>query len=309
MKKLGKLEAKYGGPPVFIAGELSATEQARRTVSRVLARMSGVPTQSPAWRRCNDALSSQLGFATDQDAWFLDGDEIDLGIKPSGRKRLTHRSVVARCLCESHWREEWCGIYESSLSFYVPLAKSACYEISYSDITLVRELRSDDRSPLPGYSIAAVETAWQCHYLAFRDEPSRDLFRDKIVEAQARYRDTGDFEATQLRKARFWRGFQTLSEPSLAAGTAKWAKISSNQKLKERAILNGRRMPFDRLNPSVSSMSSAGKNGGPKAHEFVEELLRTALTFSYAALEKDPESFVEFLDMMEKHSPETQQSN
>ena len=291
MKKLQKIEAKYGGPPVFIAGELCATEQARRTASRVLERMSGVPMESPAWQRCNDALSSQLGFTTDQDAWFLDGDAIHLGIKPS-KKRLMHESVIARCLWESHWREEWCGIYESSLSFFVPLAKSACHEISYSDITLVRELLSDVLSPLPGFSVLVIETAWQCQYMAFRDKSSMEAFAEKIIAAQSLYngrKSTDTLEEEQLQKARFWRGFQTLSEPSLAAGASKWAKVSSNQKMKERAILNGRRMPFDALIMSFGSDVS-------KVYKFVENLLTTSLTFSYTTLEKDPQSFIEFLD-------------
>jgi hypothetical protein len=294
MKKLGKkIEAKSGGPPIFVAGELSATEQSRRTASRVLERMSTVPMQSSAWKRCNDALSSELGFMTDQDTWFLDGDAVHLGIKPSKKHgKLLEESVVARCLWESHWREEWCGMYESSLSFYAPLARSTCHEIFYSDITFVRLLVVDSLCPLPGFSVLVVETAWQCHYMAFRDETSRDTFGDKVDRAVKSYKakqQTDDLEKNELQKARFWQGFQTLSETSLAAGAAKWAKVSSNQKSKERAILNGRRMAFDSLTMSFGGSVS-------KAYKFVENLLTTALTFSFKNLEQDPESFIDFLD-------------
>ena len=70
--RLGKIEAKSGGPPNFIAGEMSATEQSRRTASRILERMTSVPMESPSWQRCNDALVSELGFITAQDSWFLE---------------------------------------------------------------------------------------------------------------------------------------------------------------------------------------------------------------------------------------------
>ena len=294
MKKLGKIEAKSGGPPIFVAGELSATEQSRRTASRVLERMSNVPMQSSAWRTCNDALSSEIGYVTAQDTWFLDGDAMHLGVKPSKKHgKLLDESIVARCLYESHWREEWCGMYENCISFYAPLAKSTCHEIFYSDITLVRPLVGDTHCPLPGFPILVVETAWQCHYMAFRDEISRDDFGGKVdnaVQSHKLEKQTESLDKNELQKARFWQGFQTLSETSLSAGAAKWAKVSSNQKSNSRAILNGRRMAFDSLTMSFGNSVS-------KVYTFVENLLTMALTFSFASLEQDPESFIDFLDL------------
>jgi len=298
MKKFGKIEAKSGGPPNFVAGELCATEQTRRTASRVLERMSNIPLQSSAWQICNDALTSEIGHMTDQDNWFLDGDATHLGVKPitkcMKRGKLVDGSIVARCLWESHWREEWCGMYESCLSFYTPLAKSTCHEIFYSDITLVRPLVGDF-SPLPGFLILVIETAWMCHYMAFKDKISRDAFGEKMDTALQNYskeenQNTLEQNELQITRLRFWQGFQTLSETSLSAGTAKWAKVSSNQKSKERAILNGRRMSFDRLSMSFGNSIS-------KAYKFVEDVLTRALTFSLTSLEEDPESFVDFLDM------------
>ncbi len=293
MKRLGKLEAKSGGPPIFVAGELSATEQSRRTASRILERMSSVSTQSSAWQRCNTALLSELGFMTDQDTWFLDGDAVHLGVKPSKKHgTLLDESVVARCLWESHWREEWCGMYENSLCFYAPLARSSCHEIFYSDVTSVRLLAVDGFTPLPGFPILVIETAWQCHYMAFRDEASRFSFGEKIDGAVENYKVkhlTDSLESKELQKARFWQGFRSLSETSLASGAAKWAKVSCNQKQKERAILNGRRMAFDSLMLFGGRISNS--------YEFVEKLLTTALTFSFTTLEQDPESFINFLDM------------
>uniref|UniRef100_A0A7S4EP11 DUF547 domain-containing protein n=1 Tax=Pseudo-nitzschia australis TaxID=44445 RepID=A0A7S4EP11_9STRA len=289
MKKLGKIEAKSGGPPTFIAGELSATEQSRRTASRILERMSDVPMRSSTWQSCNAALSSEIGFMTDQDSWFLNGDAMHLGVKPSKKHgKLLDERIVARCLYESHWREEWCGMYESCMVFYAPLAKSKCHEIFFSDITFVRALVEDDLCPLPGFCILVVETAWQCHYMAFRDESSRSTFGEKVDCAVQCHKN--ETEQSGLQKARFWQGFQTLSETSLSACAAKWAKVSSHQKWKERAILNGRRMAFDSLTMSFGNSIS-------KANKFVEDLLTMALSFSFRSLEQDPKSFIEFLDL------------
>jgi len=294
MKKLGKIEAKSGGPPTFVAGELSATEQSRRTASRVLERMSNMPFNTPAWKSCNDALSSGFGFITDQDTWFLNGDAMQLGVKPSKKHgKLVDESIVARCLYESHWREEWCGLYESCVVFYAPLAKSKCHEIYFCDVTLVRPLVSDRLCPLPGFSILVVETAWQCHYLAFRDERSRQVFcenTESAVRSHKMRKENESQEQSELQRARFWQGFQTLSESSLSACAAKWAKVSSQQKSKERAILNGRRMAFDGLTLSFGNSIS-------KVNKFVEDLLTMALTFSFKSLEQDPESFIKFLDL------------
>ena len=120
---------------------------------------------------------------------------------------LVCESLVARCLWESHWREEWCGVYRKSFLFYAPLTQKPCLELctlpfvffcssvgmfvfltndcfgsnsAFSDVQSVRLLDIHQRSPLPGFPILAIETAWQCHYLAFPSEESRENFRMKI---------------------------------------------------------------------------------------------------------------------------------
>lgn len=42
---------------------------------------------------------------------------------------LVCESLVARCLWESHWREEWCGVYEKTIAFYAPLTQKPCHEL------------------------------------------------------------------------------------------------------------------------------------------------------------------------------------
>jgi hypothetical protein len=187
MRKIEKIEAKSTKPPTFLAGELCAPEQSCRTASRILSRMSNVPFMSPAWKKFNEVLCSHVANETEQDRWFLEGTSVQLGVTPlsadKSRGSLVHESLVARCLWESHWREEWCGMYNSCLSFYSPLTKSPCLEIAYIDITNVRPLDPGYLSPLPGFPLLVLETAWLCHYIAFKDEESRDTFGEKIEGA------------------------------------------------------------------------------------------------------------------------------
>jgi hypothetical protein len=294
LKKMAKGEKKTAS---FVAGELCAPEQSRRIASRVLSRMSSLPMNAPHWKQCNDVLKSQVQHETEQDRWFLEGTSVELGVIPlsgeNSRGKLIHESLVARCLWESHWREEWSGVYASCVSFYSPLSKTPCTEIAYIDITAVRPLDAGAMSPLPGFPLLVLETAWLCHYIAFHDETSRDTFGEKVeaaIESHIKQvEESANLQEEELRKARFWQGFQSLSESSLSSGVGKWAKLSSKDKLKDRSILNGRRMAFDSLDTGLIDMS----NG----FVFVEDLLTRALSFSLESLENDPDSFVEFLDL------------
>jgi Protein of unknown function, DUF547 len=297
MKKLEKLEEKTARPPTFIAGELCAPEQSCRTASRVLSRMSNLPFMSSQWQKCNDILSAEVEYMADHDQWFLTGSYVDLGVVPikgdGARGELLEESLVARCHWESHWREEWCGMYESCVSFFAPLSKSPCLEIAYMDITHVRPIESDIQSPLPGLPLLVLETAWLCHYVAFRDAEARDTFGERLEHAIENHvrlvQATASIAQSALRKARFWQGFQTLSESSLSSGVGKWAKLRSKDKSMQRAVLNGRRMAFDCQTTLLEDVSQCGS--------FVMDLLTRVLSFSLESLEQDPKSFIEFLDL------------
>ena len=112
---------------------------------------------------------------------------LQIGVTPlpgnKGSGKLLHESLGARCLWESHWREEWCGIYEKCVSFYAPSTRFPCLEIAFIDITNVRPLDAGTLSPLPGFYILVLETAWLCHYVAFCSEEARDTFREKMQDA------------------------------------------------------------------------------------------------------------------------------
>lgn len=280
----------------FLAGELAAPEQSYRTVSNVLTRMSCVPTESPFSTKFNNILATQIVQSSDQDSWFLSGGAMQVGVVPDARYEVVKgplecESLVARCLWESHWREEWCGVYKKGIVFYAPLTQKPCMELSFSDVQSVRLLDSRQRSPLPGFPILALETAWQCHYVAFRNEEGREVFKKKVEDLipkrSTEIQITGASER-ELWKARFWQGFQNSVESDSSVGRGKWAEVQSGSKSISRTILNSRRMDFD-LDPEfLRDQDGLGK--------FVEDLLSTSLSFSLSSLERDPERLVKFLD-------------
>jgi hypothetical protein len=77
------------------------------------------------------------------------------------------------------------------VSFYAPSTQSPCLEISLIDIRNVRPLDAGTLSPLPGFHLLVLETAWLCHYVAFRDEEARDTFGDMVEEATGNHFRSG----------------------------------------------------------------------------------------------------------------------
>ena len=82
-------------------------------------------------------------------------------------------------------------MHESCVSFYAPLTKSPCLEIAFIDIQQVRPLDAGGLSPLPGFPLLVLETAWLCYYLAFRDEEARDTFGDLVDNAITKHIQQG----------------------------------------------------------------------------------------------------------------------
>jgi hypothetical protein len=273
--------------PSILAGELSALEQSCRTVSTMLTAMSSLSSSDCVSEQFSILLAQEVKQQSDQDTWFLSGSATQLGvILPTGQKsKLRHDIIVARCLWESHWREEWCGIFESSVSFYPPLSTSPCLEILLEDIQSVRDLNVSPYSPLPGFYLLAIETAWICRYIAFAGiGPRRDFklrVEDAMTEANAKRRDQNLQQESALVEARFWQGFTS----SVKSSEGKWAKVVSGIHRKSRVILNSRRMTFGLPEVSVNP------------DDFVAGLLATALSFSKLTHLKDhPELLVAFLD-------------
>jgi hypothetical protein len=95
---------------------------------------------------------------------------------------LLFDSLVARCLWESHWREEWCGLYEKGMVFHAPLTSSPCLELSFSDIQSICFLDVGSITPLTGFPLLVIETAWLCHYCVFANDHARQTFNKRIED-------------------------------------------------------------------------------------------------------------------------------
>ena len=59
---------------------------------------------------------------------------MQVGVVPDAKYEVVKgslecESLVARCLWESHWREEWCGVYKKGIVFYAPLTQKPCMEL------------------------------------------------------------------------------------------------------------------------------------------------------------------------------------
>lgn len=299
MKGIESAESKTKaiGSPSFLAGELSAAEQSCRTVSRMLSRMSDIPRESPLHSSFSQLLYEQVSYESEQDSTFLQGDAVHLGVVPSIsplKGDLLLGCVVARCLWESHWREEWCGLYQhTGIELYTPMSQSPCTEILYQDIRSIRAMNNkSSRSPLPGLPMLVIETAWQCHYLVFLDISTLELFKKKALEFQDKLQNQEVSKSTDLdekvSKAHFWQGFQNSLESSLSAGKGKWAEVTVGKRHKRRIILNRRRMEFD-----LEYLNT-------KPEKVVEELLTLSLSYSPDYLAGAPHTIVPFLDLASK---------
>ena len=274
---------------VFLAGELSPSEQSCRTVSSALFRISATASEDSVARQLRSQLHSILHKELAQDSRFLSGGAMDLGVvyTKKVKSKLLADSVVARCLWESHWREEWCGVFEAGVFLFAPLTSVPCIELSFEDIDVVRQLDYDDFVPLPQRPVLVIETAWLCHYIAFPDMASLTNVEKCILDLVAKVSDrsvpsvhSGD----DLVKARFWQGFQSSLEPSLSLGRGKWADVLTSGKPSRRVVLNNRRMLFDLDRPDDSEVA------------FVERLLERSLNFSLEPMSTDPDELVSFLN-------------
>lgn len=280
-----------------MAGQLTAPDQSVRIVSNILSNLSSIAmsdSTSESSIHAASLLSSQLVPVSEFDLWFLRGDSVELGVVPmidENSGNLNGEYVVARCLWESHWREEVCLIYENILTLNVPLSKKACLKLSYIEIQQVRLVcASDDLNPLPGFPLISIETASHCHYLAFADEEGRANFQGKLNSAIFSCPQANGGVQTDTLKGHYWKSFQ----PSLSEDYGKWASIVSSKGKKQRVVHNSRRMAFDSKKFLIDGSQSAERSIGL----FVEGLLRQVLSFSNDALDNTDcqGDFVNFLN-------------
>lgn len=298
MKRFDKKNStKLLTDPHSLAGQLSPTEQSLRQTSHALNRISNAAPSSQMSKQFEDIANTHFRTPTELDRSFLQGGAFQLGVVPPDGQRLVYASLVARCLWESHWREEWIGVYERNIELFTPASKHPALQLSYFDISSVRALELDELSPLPGYPILAIETGWQCYYLAFPNEESRDEFCAAIQEQRRHHTQTEENKVADkdLWKARYLQGFQDSVGATVSSGNHKWAKIPSGTKTMHRSVMNVRRMAFDV--EALASPDAEEEFELERIESFVSKLLELALSTTFDNIETNPETFAEFLDM------------
>ncbi|CAM9325607.1 unnamed protein product, partial [Laminaria digitata] len=116
------------------------------------------------------------------DRHFLSGSSAaDLGVTvecSSGTPALG--SAVARCLSESHWREEWAVLFPSHVACYPALSTKPSWVLPLKTLFKASAV-SDERCPFPGLRGLRLETIGRAHYLCFANCSSRDNWLSEIA--------------------------------------------------------------------------------------------------------------------------------
>ncbi|GMH95851.1 hypothetical protein TrST_g6287 [Triparma strigata] len=210
------------------AAAMSAPDHSARILSNFVSDVSSLSLQ---------VLSAQISRPSDLDAWFLQGGSAELGVVPQAASgNPEHQCVVARALWETHWREEWCGVYSSHVAFYAPLSKKPAFVLPHRDVLTVRPV-DDPESPLPNLSILALDTPGRVHYLAFRSAEERRDFEEKVKAAVFSASESDAFEDVSY----------VSSDPreNFVLKSGQWAGVAGSNKSNRRVVLNARRMRFD----------------------------------------------------------------
>lgn len=277
----------------IMAGQLSAPDQSCRTVSHILSELSKEEHNKDAHFATRKLLESEFETESNLDTWFLRGGPTELGITPESPGEVICQSLVARCLWESHWREEWYGSYETHLCFYAPLENKPCLSLAYIDIQDVHSLeRTSTDNPLSSFPILIIETAWRCHYLAFSDDIGRKECMHALYAAIHNAKTPLNSLNNDVWRAHLLQSFQISNETYSSQGGGKWARISSQTKGNQRIILNGRRMTFD-VDTFLSNEECEIESS---ICSFTEKLLGKALSFSLESFDDSPKEFVDFLN-------------
>jgi Protein of unknown function (DUF1769)/Protein of unknown function, DUF547 len=292
MKKAGMLDDNIDVTRNASAvGELTAQEQSCRTVSGMVTSMSSLSDQDPSSNTFSRLLASLVNGKNELDKSFLKGGAVEVGITIADSVGLLKGSLVARCLWESHWREEWLGLYDSKLVLYAPLTTEHCLELSFEDIKNARLLASTDAAPLAGYPLLVIETTWLCHYFAFSNADKRRVMFECIQTARESYAKTHEesMHNEETNEKRFCRGLESARAYARDIGASKWSHVSSNAKQKSRVILNNRRKAFDFQDDNQGDYCS-----------LIEKSLGTALSLTVDSMRRESEKLMFFLNCISR---------
>ena len=219
--------------------------------------------------RTMDILCAQLQRSSELDAWFLQGGAAELGVvvplQSSKGPKPTYEGVCARGLWESHWREEYCCIYDTHVSFFAPLGKKPVFFLHHRDILGVRlnRMLSSSQSPVPGLSTIAIDTPGRVTYLAFLNEEKVQAFAAQLKVATFRFGSDGlDLNDTT-----------PASDPRencvLKAG--QWAGVAGSNKNSKRLVLNARKMRFDGCTMGKGEGAKTERGGGAEEGQKKDE--------------------------------------
>ncbi|KAL7550235.1 hypothetical protein ACHAWF_013474 [Thalassiosira exigua] len=298
MKMVGRAIKTVEGSfsTALLSGQLLAPDQSCSKVSQILHEASNNPNNSSP---VLDAIAMLATTSSAQDLVFLRGSSAELGVKPLKPvdAKCDAECVVARCIYDGRWCEELCVLYSkgSHIAFYAPLAKKPSLVVSFEEIISCRKCEGIE-SPLPGFKMLAIDTAWKCHYLAFLDNAGRDYFLKRLNESMFYTNNEGQRDSSG-KAAQEYESFRMSLEDSLTA-VGKWREVSISKKGKQkkpRQILNARRMTFDLVSITDKEIASKGDCQN-KVSEYAENLLRMALSFSPDAFDATDSSFIDFLD-------------
>jgi hypothetical protein len=148
-----------------------------RQADAAAMRMAVLPGCAlPARERLHSMLKKPQIF----DTWFLRGGAAEIGVTVSSKMPHLHQCLVARCLWESHWREELAVLYPTHISFYAPLSRKPIWVLPLADLMKVRVMQREN--PLPGLFVLCLECLGRCHYVCFSTPLLRDVWASAIME-------------------------------------------------------------------------------------------------------------------------------
>ncbi|CAM9772340.1 unnamed protein product, partial [Ectocarpus sp. 13 AM-2016] len=223
-------------------------------------------------------LCESVTFPGELDRHFLSGSSAsDLGVTVMISSTLPILgSAVARCLWESHWREEWAVLLPSHVACYMPLSKKPVWVLPLRALHKASAV-SDERCPLPGLRCLCLETVGRAHYICFTSRTSRDTWLAEIL----RLSKGGIVDPpSALELSQDPREMYVLK-------TAQW-------RMPPRLVLNARRPGFDLSEDVLQKVVTDQQQQQQQPWELAAEALRTAFK-----VHADPKNqrLVPFLDL------------
>jgi len=170
---------------------------------------------------------------------------------------------------------------------------ASCFLV-LNDVDVIRTLpHNSEYHPIPGFPTICVETPCRCYYFAFSDSEGLESFANLLRnQVAASINNQGKME-NEISNAFLLQKFQQMSDLTVVIEERKkWDTVISQNKARQRIILNSRRMVFDVEGFKSDDTLSTEKVVGA----FVQNLLSRALSFSLKELEESPESFIGFID-------------